>query len=54
MDIRPLSMDDFIYAHEQVCASVSSESVNINELVQWNDLYGEGGLRKKKPLRCFM
>ncbi|KAF9593655.1 hypothetical protein IFM89_024472 [Coptis chinensis] len=41
-DIRPLSMEDFKYAHEQVCASVSSESSNMNELLQWNDLYGEG------------
>ncbi|CAK7348291.1 unnamed protein product [Dovyalis caffra] len=43
-DIRPLKMEDFRYAHEQVCASVSSESSNMNELLQWNDLYGEGRL----------
>ncbi|KAI3787660.1 hypothetical protein L1987_42279 [Smallanthus sonchifolius] len=24
-----------------VCASVSSESANMNELMQWNELYGE-------------
>ncbi|KAH1081258.1 hypothetical protein J1N35_021019 [Gossypium stocksii] len=53
-DVRPLKMDDFKYAHEQVCASVSSESTNMNELVQWNELYGEGGSRKKKPLSYFM
>ncbi|XP_039013925.1 uncharacterized protein LOC120143759 isoform X2 [Hibiscus syriacus] len=53
-DVRPLKMDDFKYAHEQVCASVSSESTNMNELLQWNDLYGEGGSRKKKPLSYFM
>ncbi|CAN6468339.1 unnamed protein product [Victoria cruziana] len=53
-DIRPLSMDDFKYAHEQVCASVSSESSNMNELQQWNDLYGEGGSRKRKALSYFM
>ncbi|OMO63807.1 hypothetical protein CCACVL1_22255 [Corchorus capsularis] len=40
-DVRPLKMDDFKYAHEQVCASVSSESTNMNELLQWNELYGE-------------
>ncbi|MBA0656283.1 hypothetical protein Goklo_008652, partial [Gossypium klotzschianum] len=40
-DIRSLKMDDFKYAHEQVCASVSSESTNMNELLQWNELYGE-------------
>ncbi|XP_058008640.1 uncharacterized protein LOC110632953 isoform X3 [Hevea brasiliensis] len=53
-DIRPLKMEDFKYAHEQVCASVSSESTNMNELLQWNDLYGEGGSRKKKSLSYFM
>nr|KYP74210.1 ATPase family AAA domain-containing protein 1 [Cajanus cajan] len=53
-DIRPLKMDDFRYAHEQVCASVSSESNNMNELLQWNDLYGEGGSRKMRSLSYFM
>ncbi|GAU39557.1 hypothetical protein TSUD_38100 [Trifolium subterraneum] len=53
-DIRPLKMEDFRYAHEQVCASVSSDSNNMNELVQWNDLYGEGGSRKKTSLSYFM
>ncbi|XP_076889037.1 uncharacterized protein LOC143539671 [Bidens hawaiensis] len=53
-DVRPLSFDDFKNAHEQVCASVSSESANMNELLQWNELYGEGGSRKKKPLSYFM
>ncbi|KAL0371434.1 UNVERIFIED_CONTAM: Spastin [Sesamum angustifolium] len=53
-DVRPLSMDDFRYAHEQVCASVSSESQNMNELLQWNELYGEGGSRKKSSLSYFM
>ncbi|XP_075075276.1 uncharacterized protein LOC107811247 [Nicotiana tabacum] len=53
-DIRPLNIDDFNYAHEQVCASVSSESANMNELLQWNELYGEGGSRKKKSLSYFM
>ncbi|KAF9668010.1 hypothetical protein SADUNF_Sadunf15G0082300 [Salix dunnii] len=53
-DIRPLSMIDFKDAHEQVCASVSSESVNMTELLQWNELYGEGGSRRKKALSYFM
>lgn len=53
-DIRPLDMDDLKFAHDQVCASVSSESTNMNELVQWNELYGEGGSRKKKALSYFM
>ncbi|XP_047981035.1 uncharacterized protein LOC125222455 [Salvia hispanica] len=53
-DVRSLSMEDFKYAHEQVCASVSSDSQNMNELNQWNELYGEGGSRKKKSLSYFM
>ncbi|KAL3648017.1 hypothetical protein CASFOL_008985 [Castilleja foliolosa] len=53
-DVRPLSMDDFKFAHEQVCASVSSETQNMNELLQWNELYGEGGSRKKTSLSYFM
>ncbi|PPR81874.1 hypothetical protein GOBAR_AA38845 [Gossypium barbadense] len=53
-DIRPLNMVDFRYAHQQVCASVSSESVNMTELLQWNELYGEGGSRRKKALSYFM
>ncbi|CAA2954349.1 ATPase family AAA domain-containing FIGL1-like, partial [Olea europaea subsp. europaea] len=53
-DIRPLSTDDFRFAHEQVCASVSSESVNMTELLQWDELYGEGGSRWKKFLSYFM
>ncbi|WCJ21355.1 P-loop containing nucleoside triphosphate hydrolases superfamily protein [Euphorbia peplus] len=53
-NVRSLKMEDFRYAHEQVCASVSSESANMNELLAWNDLYGEGGSRKKKSLSYFM
>ncbi|CAH8336846.1 unnamed protein product [Eruca vesicaria subsp. sativa] len=53
-DIRPLNMNDFKTAHEQVCASVSTESSNMNELQQWNELYGEGGSRKKTSLSYFM
>ncbi|KAL0903361.1 hypothetical protein M5K25_027735 [Dendrobium thyrsiflorum] len=53
-EMRPLNMDDLKYAHEQVRASFSSESTNMNELLQWNELYGEGGSRKKKALSYFM
>ncbi|XP_019463529.1 PREDICTED: uncharacterized protein LOC109362290 isoform X1 [Lupinus angustifolius] len=54
VDIRSLNNDDFKYAHQHVCASVSSESVNMTELSQWNELYGEGGSRVKKSLSYFM
>jgi hypothetical protein len=46
-------LDLFLYPL-QVCASVSSDSANMNELLQWNDLYGEGGSRKRKALSYFM
>ncbi|PIA32895.1 hypothetical protein AQUCO_04300080v1 [Aquilegia coerulea] len=53
-DVRSLNMGDLKYAHEQVCASVSSESSNMNQLIQWNELYGEGGSRKRKSLSYFV
>ncbi|KAI3894668.1 hypothetical protein MKW92_002856, partial [Papaver armeniacum] len=53
-DIRPLNMADLKFAHDQVGASVSSESRNMNELLHWNDLYGEGGSRKKRSLSYFV
>ncbi|KAK3147265.1 hypothetical protein QOZ80_3BG0280260 [Eleusine coracana subsp. coracana] len=53
-DVRALRMSDFIHAHEQVYTSVSSDSSNMNELIQWNDLYGDGGSRKKTTLSYFV
>ncbi|CAL5325605.1 unnamed protein product [Camellia sinensis] len=46
-DVRPINMNDFKYAREQVSASVLTESMNMNGLLQWNELYGEGGSQKK-------
>ncbi|XP_052186100.1 uncharacterized protein LOC127797326 isoform X2 [Diospyros lotus] len=53
-DLRPLSMEDFKYAHDKVHASVSSESSNMSELLQWNDQYGEGGSRTMRSFSYFM
>ncbi|XP_047939920.1 uncharacterized protein LOC125187380 [Salvia hispanica] len=53
-DVRRLTMDDFKKAHAQVCSSVSSESQNMTQLQQWNELYGEGGTRKKTQLSYFL
>ncbi|XP_062203389.1 uncharacterized protein LOC133905581 [Phragmites australis] len=53
-DIRPLGMDDFKLARDQVCASFSPDSINMNELEKWNNQYGEGGSRKKETLTYFM
>ncbi|KAL3829489.1 hypothetical protein ACJIZ3_018291 [Penstemon smallii] len=37
---RPLNMEDFKYASNQVRASVSSTSKSMEELMLWNELYG--------------
>lgn len=53
-DIRPLNIDDFKNAHEQVCSSVATEFQITRELQQWNELYGEGGSRRKNTLGYFI
>ncbi|KAL8111463.1 uncharacterized protein LOC141666338 [Apium graveolens] len=52
--IRPLKMTDFREAKNQVAASFAAEGSIMNELKQWNDLYGEGGSRKKEQLSYFL
>ncbi|KAL0710331.1 hypothetical protein Bca4012_017309 [Brassica carinata] len=51
--LRPLNMEDMRKAKNQVGASFASEGSGMNELKQWNDLYGEGGSRKKEQLTYF-
>lgn len=52
--IRPLNMEDFKEAKNQVAASFASEGSIMNELKQWNECYGEGGSRKKEQLSYFL
>ncbi|KAA8539987.1 hypothetical protein F0562_026679 [Nyssa sinensis] len=52
--LRPLNMEDMRQAKNQVAASFASEGSIMNELKQWNDLYGEGGSRKKQQLTYFL
>ncbi|KAL3844534.1 hypothetical protein ACJIZ3_001937 [Penstemon smallii] len=52
--IRPLNMEDFKEAKNQVAASFASEGSVMTELKQWNELYGEGGSRKKEQLSYFL
>jgi hypothetical protein len=52
--LRPLTNEDMRQAKDQVSASFASEGTIMNELQQWNDLYGEGGSRKKQQLSYFM
>ncbi|XP_019088521.1 PREDICTED: uncharacterized protein LOC104722110 [Camelina sativa] len=52
--LRPLSMEDMKVAKSQVAASFAAEGAGMNELKQWNELYGEGGSRKKEQLSYFL
>ncbi|KAF3950540.1 hypothetical protein CMV_023722 [Castanea mollissima] len=52
--LRPLSMEDMRQAKNQVAASFAAEGSIMAELKQWNDLYGEGGSRKKQQLTYFL
>lgn len=54
INIRPLNMADFREAKNQVAASFAYEGSIMSELKQWNDLYGEGGSRKKEQLSYFL
>lgn len=52
--LRSLNMEDMRQAKNQVAASFASEGSVMSELKQWNDLYGEGGSRKKQQLTYFL
>ncbi|CAL4909761.1 unnamed protein product [Urochloa decumbens] len=54
IDLRPLTMEDLKQAKNQVAASFAAEGAVMNELKQWNELYGEGGSRKKQQLTYFL
>ncbi|KAJ6853940.1 uncharacterized protein M6B38_100190 [Iris pallida] len=52
--LRPLNMEDMKQAKNQVAASFAAEGAVMSELRQWNELYGEGGSRKKQQLTYFL
>uniref|UniRef100_A0A0A9BBE0 AAA+ ATPase domain-containing protein n=1 Tax=Arundo donax TaxID=35708 RepID=A0A0A9BBE0_ARUDO len=52
--LRPLNMTDLKEAKNQVAASFAAEGSIMSELRQWNELYGEGGSRKKPQLTYFL
>ncbi|KAI5347131.1 hypothetical protein L3X38_015010 [Prunus dulcis] len=52
--LRALNMEDMRQAKNQVAASFASEGSVMSELKQWNELYGEGGSRKKQQLTYFL
>ncbi|KAK8981719.1 hypothetical protein V6N11_028126 [Hibiscus sabdariffa] len=47
--LRPLNLDDFILSKAKVGPSVAYDATSMNELRKWNELYGEGGSRRKSP-----
>ncbi|KAG0455847.1 hypothetical protein HPP92_023635 [Vanilla planifolia] len=52
--LRPLNMEDMRQAKNQVAPSFAAEGSIMGELKQWNDLYGEGGSRKRQLLTYFL
>ncbi|PUZ55742.1 hypothetical protein GQ55_5G236800 [Panicum hallii var. hallii] len=52
--LRPLTMEDLKQAKDEVSPSFSMEGAVMNEMRQWNELYGKGGSRKKPPLTYFL
>ncbi|GJP52485.1 hypothetical protein CLOM_g11594 [Closterium sp. NIES-68] len=54
LNLRALTLEDFRKAKNQVSASVAGEAQSMQELKEWNNLYGEGGNRKKATLSYFL
>jgi hypothetical protein len=52
--LRPLNMEDMKVAKNQVSSSFASEGAGMNELKSWNELFGEGGSRRKEQLTYFL
>ncbi|RLN21792.1 ribosome biogenesis ATPase RIX7-like [Panicum miliaceum] len=52
--LRPLTMEDLKQAKDEVSPSFSMEGAVMNEMRQWNELYGKGGSRKKQDLTYFL
>eukprot|EP00191_Tetraselmis_sp_GSL018_P005038 CAMPEP_0177609912 /NCGR_PEP_ID=MMETSP0419_2-20121207/19416_1 /TAXON_ID=582737 /ORGANISM="Tetraselmis sp., Strain GSL018" /LENGTH=1403 /DNA_ID=CAMNT_0019105017 /DNA_START=319 /DNA_END=4527 /DNA_ORIENTATION=+ len=48
--LRPLTLADVMAARDSVCASVSGDTQSMSELRQWNEMYGEGGSRRRDTL----
>ena len=52
--LRPLNMEDMKKAKSQVSSSFAAEGTGMNELKSWNELFGEGGSRRKEQLTYFL
>ncbi|XP_020554761.1 uncharacterized protein LOC105177420 isoform X1 [Sesamum indicum] len=53
-EIRPLKMEDFKHACDQIRASVSNESRSVGEMLRWNELHGEGGSKRNATLSYYI
>ncbi|XP_066306587.1 uncharacterized protein [Miscanthus floridulus] len=52
--LRPLTMEDLKQAKDEVSASFASDGVVMNEIKQWNELYGKSGSRNGQKLTYFL
>eukprot|EP00803_Ostreobium_quekettii_P008965 evm.model.scf_1256.3 EVM.evm.TU.scf_1256.3 scf_1256:30246-44664(-) len=52
--LRSITMGDFRAAMKEVGSSVSADAINMTELRQWNEMYGEGGSRRETSLPYFL
>ncbi|KXG32842.2 hypothetical protein SORBI_3003G213100 [Sorghum bicolor] len=52
--LRPLIMEDLKQAKDEVSASFAIDGAVMNEIKQWNELYGRGGSRNRQKLTYFM
>ncbi|CAA0813123.1 AAA-type ATPase family protein [Striga hermonthica] len=48
-ELRPMNMQDFIRARAEMMASVSSRSSSVADVMQWNEMYGDGISRSAAP-----
>lgn len=52
--LRSITMQDLREAMKQVGSSVATEAMNMADLRQWNEMYGEGGNRQSTALSYFL
>jgi len=52
--VRRIRMKDFEKSANEVSASVSEDATSVSELRRWNEMYGEGGSRKKESLPYYL
>ncbi|CAM9258457.1 unnamed protein product [Heterosigma akashiwo] len=53
VELRELTHEDFESAAKEIGASISEDSFTMQEIRKWNDIYGEGGSRKKATLSYY-